>query len=181
MDQSRSCGTCGLCCKVFEIDVLAKAAGVWCRHRDAAAGCSIHGAHPPVCRAFQCAWIADAALDEAWKPERCGFVMHAVADGYRLWVNVDPQRPDAWRASPYYETLKAWSAGALDDTRSVVVNVGPDVIALFPEEDLVIAGGREEGEAVSTGYFRDGPVRRPYVAVRRTGGMRTVRGQAWRG
>ena len=39
----RECGACTLCCKVFDVPVLEKPAGQWCKHCLPGRGCGIHG------------------------------------------------------------------------------------------------------------------------------------------
>jgi len=59
----RECGSCTLCCKVYYIAELGKAAGKWCQHCTPGKGCMIHETTlPSQCATFNCLWRTDAAL-----------------------------------------------------------------------------------------------------------------------
>jgi hypothetical protein len=105
---ARTCGDCGLCCKLLGVTELAKPPGKWCGHFRRERGCDAYDGRPASCRAFNCTWLLTEALDETWKPTMCGFLMHS--DEGRLIVECDPSRPQAWRASPYREALERWAA-----------------------------------------------------------------------
>jgi len=83
----RPCGDCRLCCKIFPLPVLEKAAGAWCRHAGAS-GCAIHGPQlPEVCRRYDCSWREHDVLSGAWRPDRIGIVVSeagSVTVGHRL-------------------------------------------------------------------------------------------------
>ena len=106
--MTRSCGDCGLCCKLMGVTELAKPPGRWCGHFRRERGCDAYATRPASCRAFNCTWLLTEALDETWKPTACGFLMHA--DEGRLIVECDPSRPQAWRAAPYRDVLERWAA-----------------------------------------------------------------------
>ena len=73
--EGRSCGTCTLCCKVFDVPSLEKPAGQWCKHCLPGRGCGIHETRPQHCRAFHCMWMTAPWLADEWKPERAKFVL----------------------------------------------------------------------------------------------------------
>lgn len=50
-----------------------KAAGVPCTNM-AAGGCRKYAFRPKACRDFLCAWLADPAWPEAWRPDRSGLL-----------------------------------------------------------------------------------------------------------
>lgn len=104
----KTCGDCGLCCKLLGVTELEKPAGRWCVHFRRGRGCDAYEARPASCRVFNCTWLLTEALDESWKPTVSGFLMHA--DAGRLIVECDPSRPHAWRAAPYREMLELWAA-----------------------------------------------------------------------
>ncbi|MDY6924263.1 MAG: YkgJ family cysteine cluster protein [Pseudomonadota bacterium] len=106
----KSCGDCGLCCKLMGVTALAKPAGKWCRHFSKAAGCAIYETRPADCRAFNCLWLLTDALGPEWKPATAGFVLHSEQGGMRLIVESDPARPHDWRREPYQSTLRRWAA-----------------------------------------------------------------------
>src|SRR6185503_15460450 len=101
--------TCTLCCKVVAVASLDKPAGQWCVHARPGKGCATYGSHPDDCRSFMCQWLLRPELDATWKPERCGFAISLVEPGNRMAVMVDPNKPDAWRRAPFYQTIKDWA------------------------------------------------------------------------
>ncbi|MGZ9098141.1 MAG: YkgJ family cysteine cluster protein [Brevundimonas sp.] len=107
---ARSCGDCGLCCKLMGVTALRKPAGKWCRHFSKAGGCGVYATRPDDCRVFNCLWLLTEALDEAWKPTTAGFVLHSEQGGARLVVECDAARPHDWRREPYQATLRRWAA-----------------------------------------------------------------------
>lgn len=106
---AKSCGDCGLCCKLMGVTALAKPAGKWCRHFSKTSGCAIYADRPDDCRVFNCLWLLTDALDEAWKPSVAGFVLHSERGGARLIVESDPARPHDWRREPYQSALRRWA------------------------------------------------------------------------
>ena len=153
--SDRTCGSCNLCCKVVAAHEIAKPAGTWCPHARPGAGCAIYGAHPQACRKFNCAWLEIPELDDAWKPEACGFVIYSEDEGRGPCT--DAARPDAWRAAPFHEALKAWAFDRLRRGGHAVVYVEDKVIALFPEEELDLCG--------HTGAYRRSGGRRPQCRI----------------
>jgi uncharacterized protein len=101
----RSCGDCSLCCKLLAIDAehapeIAKPANTWCKHC-AKPGCGIYDRRPQLCRDFQCEWLKNERLDDAWYPLTSGMILSYVEASETLFVVVDPDRPDAHRKQPY--------------------------------------------------------------------------------
>jgi hypothetical protein len=130
-----------------------QAANTWCVH-SVAGGCGIHGSHPDGCRAFFCLWIEDASFGPEWKPDRAHFVMTRSASGKGLFLNVDADRPDAWKAEPYYSTLKRLAEGARAGNY-IAVSVRERVFIVFPEQELDICD-LGPGCEIRVGY-RTGP------------------------
>ncbi len=86
----RTCGACRLCCKLFPLPVLEKAAGQWCRFVSRQ-GCSIHnGGRPQVCREYACYWLDHVYLPEWYRPDRLAIVVtdwgHVAVGGELLRV-----------------------------------------------------------------------------------------------
>ena len=133
----RVCGDCSLCCRVMSVATLNKPAGVWCGHcRPGRERCTIYEARPEECRRFVCLYLIEARLDEDWKPSRSRIVLTTDLGGDRITANVDPQRPDAWKLSPYYEHLKRWAEVSLPFRGQVMVRVGRHVYMIFPDRDV---------------------------------------------
>lgn len=162
--MDRSCGTCSLCCKIIDVPSLNKPAHVWCEHARPGKGCGIWGSHPHVCQVWKCGWQLSEDLDERWKPNKCGFILYHQYDGRQVVVEVDPQRPDAWRKPPFYDAIRRWAAGVRTEDKQVIVRTGRRVLALFPEEDLDI-GILPQGQAALLGYRYDPKYRQPMVRI----------------
>ena len=103
----KSCGDCGLCCKLMGVRELEKSAGKWCTHFRRGRGCDAYETRPSSCRTFNCTWLLAEGLGPDWKPSHCGFVMHV--DAGRLILECDPSRPHAWRAQPFLSVLRDWA------------------------------------------------------------------------
>lgn len=132
----RSCGSCTLCCKVYDVPVLEKPAGTWCRHCKPGRGCGIHATRPDHCRAFFCLWMTQTWLGPEWKPDRSKLVLTVDPVTNFLLVQVDPGTPNAWRAEPYYRHLKQWSAGAVTRDRQVIVFLNKSATVILPDRDV---------------------------------------------
>lgn len=161
--MGKSCGDCGMCCKLLAIQSLDKPAGAWCGHFKRAAGCSVYEDRPAACRGFICLWLDSEKLDEAWRPDRAKFLMYTEKDGRRLNVIVDPNQPGAWKREPYYGRLKAMSELALEG-RELVVCIGDRRIVVFPHEDVDLGLIDPEHKLVSGYAERDGMMV-PYAMI----------------
>lgn len=176
--KRRACDGCRMCCKVLRIDEFEKPANLWCQHCTLT-GCGIHGSHPRTCRDFFCLWIDDMSFGPDWKPDRCGFVMSRSASGKGLFINVDIETPNAWKAEPYYSALRRLASGARLG-RYVTVSVGERCLVVFPEEEVDVCD-LGPGCEIMVGY-RDAPgARQPFAMVKIADGtIREFRGQVWR-
>ncbi len=125
--QGRDCGSCTLCCKVYDVPAVGATAGNWCPNCQPGSGCKIYEVRPQQCRAFNCLWITQDFLGPDWKPDKARFVL--TMDGTTRWifVQVDPGAAQAWRKEPYYSQLKRWAAAG---NRPVVVFVRKLAIAI---------------------------------------------------
>ena len=134
----RTCGTCTLCCKVYDVHDLDKPAGTWCRHCKPGRGCAIHDTRPQQCRLFDCLWLTQSWLGLDWKPERSKMVLSIDPSTRFLFVQVDPGAAHAWRAEPYYRQLKQWSAAAVAERRHVIVFLNKSAIVILPDRDVPV-------------------------------------------
>ncbi len=132
----RECGTCTMCCKLFEIRALAKPAGTWCSHCKTGTGCGVYETRPQECRDFFCHYRIDRDVPEHWKPSRSHMVLLSDAAGVRIVVHVDPKRPLAWREGQYYRDLKSWAANRLTAGKQVHVRIGARTIVVLPDQDV---------------------------------------------
>ncbi len=143
----RDCGTCTLCCKVFDVPSLEKPMGKWCTHCAPGRGCGIHATRPDHCRAFFCLWMTQTWLGPEWKPERSKIVLTMDPVNRFLLAQVDPGAPQAWKREPYYGQLKAWAAGALRERRHVVVFINQLATVILPDRDVSV-GAIEPGDRI---------------------------------
>jgi hypothetical protein len=140
----RSCGSCSMCCKLYDLPEVQSPAGKWCRHCAPGKGCTIHETRPEVCRKFFCGWMVSPGLGPEWKPERAKLIVRLVVpDGEMpcLAVDVDEGYPDAWRRPDIYGKLKqiATSGGVTGGSgmRVVVrVRIGRRLIEILPDRDV---------------------------------------------
>lgn len=123
----RECGTCTLCCKVYDVPAVGATAGNWCPNCSAGRGCKIYQSRPQQCRDFLCLWMTQDFLGPDWKPEKARFVLTMDAVTRWLFVQADPGAAQAWRKEPYFTQLKRWAAAG---NRPVIVFVRKSAIAL---------------------------------------------------
>jgi hypothetical protein len=132
----RACGTCMLCCKVYDVPSLDKVAGQWCRFAKMGRGCGIHETRPQHCRSFHCLWMTQTWLGPEWKPEQAKMVLSVDPTTQFLFVQVDPGQPAAWKREPYYRHLKQWAAASLPRKRHVVVFLNKSATVVLPDRDV---------------------------------------------
>lgn len=165
----KTCGDCSLCCKLVAVESLSKPAYTPCRHLHAEGGCAIYGSHPLDCQAFRCGWLDFQDLGDDWRPSRSGFLIRVEMAAKLLCIDVDPDRPDAWRQPEFYGTIKEWSQMAWTKQGQVMVYIGLQAWAVFPEEDLFI-GHYAPGEDLMVGYQKTKLHRRPIARLTRQSG-----------
>jgi hypothetical protein len=148
---NKQCGDCAMCCKVMQIEALAKPKHTMCGHFRKGTGCTVYDTRPQACSQFVCLWLADPNMDAAWRPDRARFILWG---DKQLVVDVDPAYPDAWRREPYYSKLKQASDPRRSGAVQIVVRNGREVVILFPEADISL--GPEQNRPIESGY-RVGP------------------------
>jgi hypothetical protein len=165
----RSCGTCTMCCKLFDIPEIGATAGKWCRHCAPGKGCQIYDARPETCRKFFCGWMVTAGLGPEWKPDRCKVIMQLLAVENTFWVNAyaDESYPAAWQRPDIYKKLKQIAAAnpAVGETLKVVVTVliGRRRIVVLPDRDVdagIIAADEELAVTARNGLINVQKVKR---------------------
>jgi len=157
----KSCGSCGMCCKLMAIPSLAKPRHSWCPKYVMRSGCGIYAERPSECRAFECLYLQAPGLDDAWRPDRAKFMIWTGTEDRRLIVEVDPAAPAAWRQAPYYAQIKAWSDRSAPEPLEVTVRVGSRVTVVFPEADIDLGGERDL--PIESGYALEGGAYRPFA------------------
>ena len=160
---ARTCDGCDLCCRLYDIDELAKPAGAACQHAQGLR-CTIHGAHPRTCRAFRCHWLQAPDLGPEWRPSTAGFALRLDPDGVAMWIDVDPERPGAWLRQPYYGQIKRWAEAIRTGAGVVLVHDGPGVHVIFPEAELFITDP-PRGARFEAGYRAAVGGARPWARV----------------
>lgn len=133
-NRPKSCGPCGLCCKVFAVEELAKPMGVQCAHFSA--GCTIYAHRPTPCRTFQCVWLMDPEMPHRFRPDQTKVVLDQDPDGTRLIARCDPANPQAWRRNPMYAALKAYAAQTWGTGKLVLAVTGRRTWVIAPSEDI---------------------------------------------
>jgi hypothetical protein len=136
--SGKTCGSCTLCCKVYEVAVLDKAAGKWCSHCKPGRGCGIWDDRPQYCRSFFCRYMLDPHLGPQWRPDTCKFVMNYQPNG-TFAIACDPGARHAWKAEPYYSTLKRMSEQLLNNGITMYVVDGVNKIIVTPDEDVIVS------------------------------------------
>jgi hypothetical protein len=118
-------------------------------------GCGDYEARPQACRGFHCLWLTSEKLDDAWRPNKAGFLMYPDRDGKRLNVVVDPGKPSSWRREPYYSRLKAMSQRAYDGYE-LLICIGDRRVVMFPTEDVDLGVLNPDHKLVSGYVDKDG-------------------------
>jgi len=149
----RECGDCSLCCKVLEVPALYKPQGQWCKHCKPGSGCATYRLRPKACRDFNCLWLTEDWLNDDWKPKTAKFVLMWEYDFKSLTVVTDPNLPNAWKAEPYYSTLKALATKHLSEHRLVMVISGDKRSVILPDQEVLIGHQKEKiaWEVMNTG------------------------------
>ena len=173
----RSCGSCTLCCKLFNVPEVPTTAGKWCRHCDPGKGCRIHDTRPETCRKFFCGWMVSPGLGPEWKPERSKLIVQLHALNETFWFNayVDESYPSAWKRPEIYKKLKEIASGNAatgNQTKVVVrVQIGRRQIVILPDQDIDVATVAADEELTVTardGFVNVQKVKRPIGPVSAT-------------
>ncbi len=157
----KSCGTCGMCCKLMHIPTLQKPRHTWCPKYVMHTGCGIYADRPAECAAFACLWLTTPELGEAWRPDKAKFMIWTGRVDRRLIIETDPASPLAWKREPYYSQIKAWSDRNRPDAFEVTVRAGRQLWVIFPEADLDL--GAEENLPIESGYEVASGAYRPFA------------------
>jgi hypothetical protein len=142
--QTKACGSCSLCCKLFDVDWLdrPKPAGAWCHHCTPGRGCAIWQSLPQRCGDYFCVWRLDPDLGPEWKPERAKFILTHAHQDAPLAVVLDPAMPDAHRREPYLSALRRTARQHLEGRGStIVIFAGVRRTLLFPDGEVPIPDG----------------------------------------
>jgi hypothetical protein len=119
--MSRTCGGCTTCCCLCALIDLCKPAGLPCWHAEPGKGCKIYERRPGGCRPYRRGWLAHDWLDEALRPDRCGFMLDWTHDGKVVTVTLDHRGlVDADLLSRFLaEARQRWSVVLIPDIRQL--------------------------------------------------------------
>jgi hypothetical protein len=121
---------------VLGITELKKPWGTWCPHCSPGKGCNIYDARPAECRSFMCGWLVDSKFGPEWKPDKSKMLITPARDGNGIEVRCDPGFPNAWRRSPYHETILQWAEAAHPHDGTVIISVGAKMTLVAPEGEF---------------------------------------------
>ncbi len=85
-----------------------------------------------------------AQLDERWKPAKAKFLINYEDKNNRIVIHADPARADAWRAEPYYRTIKQWAASSRRAGGMVLVWAGSRATIVLPDRDIELGDVRDD-------------------------------------
>jgi hypothetical protein len=155
----RECGSCTLCCKVYEVPDLNKPAGRWCAHCAPGRGCGIHATRPDNCRTFYCLYMTEGWLGPEWKPDRSHFSIAIDPISRFMNVQVDPGQPKSWRKEPYLGQFRRWAQALLPEHRLVVVLVGKHATVVTHEGEIELGVmGPDDRVEINYRMTPNGPV-----------------------
>jgi len=123
------------------IPELDKPDNTWCKDCEVGKGCRNYEQRPRVCRDFFCGYISNPALDECWNPVTAHFILRAT--GSLLVVQVDPQRPDAWKREPYYSALRDHARTLCPQGALIIVKIGNRNILMLPNGEVDLGTGND--------------------------------------
>jgi hypothetical protein len=168
----RSCGSCTLCCKVFEVPVLTKPRDKWCSNCKPGQGCGIWQTRPQFCKDFHCLWVKDLRLEPQWQPSNCKFVMNWASET-QMNVSCDPGSPLAYRREPFFTSLKDSARRFAQEGKHILIFTSGQKFVLLPDGERLL-GPRDaliefriaiEQRFGATSYF---------LEIQENGGIRRV-------
>jgi uncharacterized protein len=151
--MARVCGSCSLCCKLFEVGELLKPRDTWCRHVVFGKGCGLHPNWPKTCNDFFCMWRderAKAALTDDVRPDKCGVVLVAAGGGVAIVAVCRPETPFAWRDN---ERIFRFLLSAANAGISVSVRAGKNYFIVGRRGFLEVPRSMVEGDMDGSGEF----------------------------
>jgi hypothetical protein len=126
---------------------VQKPANTICGNCIQGVGCAIYEARYHVCRRFMCSWVTDEAIPPHWQPIHSHMVLLRDEATATLVVHVDAAHPNAWRAAPYINDLRAWAANPTPQRKRVLVVVNGNNTVIFPEGEKFM-GEIKPGQAL---------------------------------
>tara|TARA_Y100001951_G_C11082227_1_gene151993 strand:+ start:27 stop:404 length:378 start_codon:yes stop_codon:yes gene_type:complete len=93
----RKCGDCTECCRTLKVRLIdenyVSKCGQYCKYVKKDKGCSVWDSKlSRHCKLFTCGWLANEAIPEKFKPNKCGVVIKYESDNFekgfaRYWCN----------------------------------------------------------------------------------------------
>lgn len=149
--EQKACGSCTMCCKVYDVPELNKLSGHWCSYVAQGRGCKIYETRPKLCRDFFCNWIYVGELGPEWKPDKSRLVITTDPVSRNILIEVDPGLPNAWRKEPYYSTIKQWSSFLIKERRHVAISIRKSLTIILPDGEVYI-GRLQDSEIMHFQY-----------------------------
>jgi hypothetical protein len=144
--SERSCGTCGLCCKILPIPHFQKPPGPWCTHCRPGKGCSIYADRPQDCREFYCGWLKIPEMGEELRPDRCHFIVRMDTEPKTARFDVDPAYPGTIGSKALVNLRQGLNAQGF----TIIVNLGTSGTVHLPDgttQPLIVAESPEAAQA----------------------------------
>ncbi len=144
--SERSCGACGLCCKILPIPYFQKPAGPWCVHSRPGKGCAIYGDRPKPCRDFACGWLKIPEMGDELRPDRCHFIVRMDEQPQTARFDVDPAYPGTVASKALVKLQQGLNAQGF----TIIVNLGTSGTVHHPDgttRPLIVANTMEEAQA----------------------------------
>jgi hypothetical protein len=139
MVPGRSCGSCSMCCKVFDVPwVEEKPKGQWCRHCKPGRGCGIWDTRPQGCRTYYCQWFFAPMLGDEWRPDRAKFLLNLSADDFWVEIVVDPALPHAWKREPYLSFLRRTAGERMARNQGMMLHLMDRRFIVTPTEEVEV-------------------------------------------
>ena len=105
--DKRTCGSCSMCCFLFDISELRKPKNKWCQYCKPGKGCSIYNqTRPETCSVYECAWL-EGWVSDFWFPAKSKMIINhqPVAGETILKITVHHQYPNKWKEEPYHSSI----------------------------------------------------------------------------
>jgi hypothetical protein len=159
----RSCGTCSMCCKVFDVPwVDNKPKGQWCKHCRPGRGCAIWDSRPERCQDYFCQWFFAPGLGDDWRPDVARFLLNLSSNEFWLEIVVDPAQPNAWRREPYGSYLRSVADMRMRQGKGLLLHVGDKRAIVTPTEEVDIS---QFGTEAVFEFRVDGPAHAPVYRI----------------
>jgi hypothetical protein len=161
MGTEKSCGDCTACCGPAFLQVE----GLFdcftrCEHATEN-GCGIYESRPTACREFSCLWLGIPEWQAELRPDQCGFIVHASADGgaivMRFIETPNPIVPESLVRAVASAVAIARSKGASVRLELATQTGGSSVCELaLSDEQTGAMGLLNMALSVIQGWHRDG-------------------------